>query len=122
MKKIIAILIFSVIIIVTTFYFTVETYFSPYPYISTKFSPGFSLKKYNQVQNGMSKDEVRKLLGIPFEESSGPWHAPLKSGEILENCDEYSTEGGWWFAWIVINVCYDIDEKVYGKNELIMYN
>lgn len=115
-------------IIVGISMFFIESYFSPNPYIDTKFSDGFTWETWQQVDSGMTKADVRNLLGNPYGEGYGGYggYFGIKSGEnYAENCDVYSEDGAfyWWdFAWIAMQVCYDNNAQVLGKSEIILYD
>ncbi|MFH1188013.1 MAG: hypothetical protein V1688_04115 [bacterium] len=128
MKKTLFTLIIVSVFIVVGLFLSTESYFFPYPYIDTEFSSDFSWENWNKIQSGMAKDEVSTLIGQPFSmgvQING--YYKIKSGENYSNydCDVFSQDGALWIgdcAWISINVCYDNNGKVLGKNELIIYN
>jgi len=109
-------------------YFFIETYFSPNPYIDTQFADDFSWEAWKKIESGMSKQQVRQLIGNPLTEYSGPYggYFGIKSGaNCNSNSDGYSSDDAlyWWdFAWIDARICYDDNDLVSGKAEIILYD
>lgn len=108
--------------------FSIEGYVPFAPYIDTVFTKDFTWEKWEQVEAGMKTSDVYALIGTPVEvfESNGNY-GTIKAGEAYNNhrCETYSADGAakfWDFAWISMNVCYDEEGNVLGKNELIMNN
>lgn len=120
-----------------------EGYFHPYPYIDTRLSKNFSWKNYEDINRGMTKNNVQSLLGDPLDSFSAiGGNFGIKEGELdpINNalsvagqsqslhseCWQYSTDGGtyafWDFAWISVNVCFDEDGNVKNKNQTIFYD
>lgn len=79
-----------------------ERYFFLYPDIDTVYASGFSYAKFSKIQVGMSKEQVRQLLGSPF--------IPFSHDNRTE-CWPYSQDGRLWpvgdFAWIFVRVCFE---------------
>ncbi len=106
-----------------------EEIFIPAPYIDTAYTAEFSWEKWNQIQPGMTRQAVHSMLGAPmdFFDGMGGYYG-LKSGQEYPDsrCEVYSQDNGKWafwdFAWISLNVCFDEEGTVKGKNELVMYN
>jgi hypothetical protein len=91
-----------------------ELYFFPYPDIDTIYTRDFTYDKFVLVQSGMSKDQVRQLLGSPF--------TPF-SHDYRTECWPYSQDGRLWpvadFAWVFVRVCFK-DGKVFGTYESVI--
>jgi outer membrane protein assembly factor BamE (lipoprotein component of BamABCDE complex) len=93
-----------------------ELYFLPYPDIDTIYTREFTYDKFAMVQSGMSKDQVRQLLGSPF--------MPFSHDDRTE-CWGYSQDGRLGqvadFAWIFVRVCFK-DDKVLGAYKSVIGN
>lgn len=134
-KKIRLLLLLLVVVKLIYFliFFSVGPFFTKYliiqiPYVSKKYSnistKDFTQEKLNSVLIGMSKTDVRQLLGLPYE-SHG-----LHGISENENCDIYSKPS---FIPLVVNlitmplyiifpkydtaVCYDLTDKVFYKGD-----
>lgn len=81
---------------------------------STTYTETFSYSKFREIKMEMSQEEVRKILGNPFKESSP---------EL--NCDLYS-KGKFPFTsftgWISVGVCYDKVQKVFDTPVNVFFN
>ena len=90
------------------FYSRLEMPFPLYTYIDTIFADEFSWDKFRKVNAGMSKDEVKAVLGKPLREAT---YSPYE-------CWDYSTDGKVYpyadFSWYSVKVCFD-DEFVESK-------
>lgn len=106
-------------LIVILYIFTLENYFPPYPEIDTVFAKNFTWERFDQVKPGMSQDEVRQLLGEPFQgEERTNLYAPYLW--------EYTHDGKFCchdFAWFYVVVEFDPDTlRVTRKSKDIHYD
>jgi hypothetical protein len=130
----------------TSYY--VEAVFPLYPLIDTKLPPGFSLEKFENIQIGMTKNEVLKILPPPISspivlKNSPPIYTlissrqynrqgnPVFSGEIEK---EWSIDDDAWyygedgaclfadFAWFKFEIHFDKENKVVKKLFNINYD
>lgn len=89
-----------------TWFSTIESYFIFYPLIDTTRSPEFTLEGFNRIRPGMTRDQVRTLIGDPVE-NAGQYHRP---------CEGQTGDGAapplFDFAWLNASVCYDETEHV----------
>jgi hypothetical protein len=106
-----------------------ESYFVLYPSIDTEYAPDYTEEKFDEIQIGMSKDEVINMLGEPFIEDSTKnldgvdlgFRYPDGTTEIWS----YTGDGACWFAdlaWLGRWVYFDKNGKVTAKNKSIHYN
>jgi DNA phosphorothioation-dependent restriction protein DptG len=93
------IVLFTAVTIIFLYILTVESYFYPYPEIDTEFAPNFSWNNFNQVQPGMSKEEVRQLLGEPVHDIFSSDHYWQYSKDNKFKIHD--------FAWILAAVSFD---------------
>ena len=90
-----------------------ESYCWWYPLVDTRFTPGYSDKKFARIQPGMTREEVTAVLGKPFCVVGGIWLEDPKV--ILDEVWEYSHDGAaqerlpWHadFAWLLAAVIFD---------------
>ncbi|MBI2025730.1 hypothetical protein HYT04_03015 [Candidatus Kaiserbacteria bacterium] len=88
-----------------------KPYFFPYPDIDTVYTREFSYANFAKVKLGMSKGQVRQLLGPSFK--------PIYPGN---ECWPYSKDGKLWpvadFAWVAIRVCFQ-EGRVVATNRTV---
>ncbi len=99
-------------------FFLIESYFAPFPLIDTFHSPEFTLEKFDQVKVGMSKNQVRALIGTPPSEIYIPEENP-------NNCENQTNDGAskyWDFAWYHAEVCFDEQNNVNSTNGFWQYD
>lgn len=93
-----------------------ESYFTDYPHIDTKFAPGFSEVKFNNIQPGFTKNDVLNILGEPLEKHEADEWSRWS----------YSTDGKCqWLcdlAWISYEINFDNEGKIKNKERRINYN
>lgn len=112
-----------------------EQYFTPAPAIGTTFAKGYDEARFDQIQPGMSRDEVIALLGDPLEKMTlvgGGMMVALEQGERNTSMPagsaemwSYSQDGGigiWDFAWLGRYVYFDDAGKVTGTLEWVYYD
>jgi hypothetical protein len=127
-----------------------EAVFPLYPLIDTKLPPGFSLEKFENIQIGMTKNEVLKILPPPISspivlKNSPPIYTLISSGEYNrqsnfvfreENEREWSIDDDAWyygedgaaglllldFAWFRFEIHFDKEDKVVKKLFNINYD
>ena len=129
--KSISTLLFFLTIFIALYLYNLESIFSLDPEIDTLFTENFSKENYVKIKTGMTKDEVLRLLGKPFEEqlyasggaclqesqsifSIGDFMAPIEINFQLPSLDSpledtlsYSKDGAcsWFdFAWLEYKV------------------
>ena len=81
-------------------YSRMEAYCFFYPGIDTRYAPGYSERKFNQITNGMTAEAVVQLLGtplfqIPKDDGKEDWGYTL---------DGKSSWGDW--AWLGRHVVF----------------
>ncbi len=111
MKKTLNIIFFSIIFIVISIVIFLLLYvkvlnFEPITGFNTVYSPDLNVAIWKeQVGSGMTRKEVRKLLGLPVRV-----HEPTR-------CDFYTRSKLKWLSFKEYKVCYDGDEKFFLKLE-----
>ena len=92
------------------------------PWIDTRCAPGFSENGFNAVTNGMSKEQVRRLLGEPLgtDQVKQEWHPYYKPESVEE---WYYTSDGkcvWadW-AWLGRRICFNAGGEVSEKLKVV---
>lgn len=80
---------------------TIESYFTFFPLLDTTRSPEFTLEGFNQIRPGMTRDQVRALIGDPVE-NAGQYHRPCE-GQTGDGAAPPLLD----FAWLNASVCYD---------------
>lgn len=94
------------------FAFGPEGYFFPYPAIDTRFAPGYSEQAFQQIQVGMTKEEVWKRLGPPLNGVDEPvW--------IYSEDNAFAF---WDFAWLVREIYFDEHGRVDRKESGVAYD
>lgn len=83
-----------------------ESYFVFYPLIDTTHSPQFTLKKFGQIRPGMTRNQVRALIGDSVK-NAGQYFAPCE-GQTGDNAAAPYDD----FAWLNSSVCYDENDLV----------
>lgn len=128
MRKLL-IIVSVITIVIISHYFLAENYFAPYPYIDTTFSDGFSLENWKKIKQNMTKKDVYYLIGKPFGEHYETISQEIPDGlaiQTTENkCEIFSEDGAlkfYDFAWVGFIICYDENDKVKKKDELINRN
>jgi hypothetical protein len=107
-----SLIIIAIILAVLIVIFTrLELYFPLYPDIDTIYTREFTHEKFAAVKPGMSKNQVRLLLGAPFTP------IPYVPHDDRNECWPYSRDGKLGllgdFAWVFVRVCFK-DGKVDG--------
>ena len=77
--------------------------------LNTVYTQDFSYRRFQQIKPGMTKDQVRNLIGDPFQ-VTGPHNL----------CFWYSREAKWNlppFIFTAVWVCFDPSQKVVGTYE-----
>ena len=118
--RICRICILVILAVGVTAFFSIESYWSIQPYIDTRFSLNFNEKAFDEIEDGVSVQEVASKLGIPIWKigCGGCWEENYYSNNGLVRlprdamCDapcsaesqrwQFSEDGacGWWdFAW-----------------------
>lgn len=79
-------------------------HFSPYPFIDTVFASDFTWEKFDFVESGMTKKQIKGTLGEPLSKSEYGFLDP--GGE----CWQYSDDGKLWpkadFSYYLVQVCF----------------
>lgn len=83
-----------------------ESYFFFYPLIDTTKSSRFTLKRFDMIRSGMTRGQVRELIGDPVE-NAGQYNAPCE-GQTGDN----AAPPYYDFAWLNSSVCYDESDRV----------
>lgn len=98
---IIIVFLFLALVILNIYRYSELTFF-PYPEIDTVFTKKFSWNKFNKVKVGMSKYEVRNILGEPYEIFNFGYE-----------CWRYSQDGRVYpyadFSWFSVSICFEGD-------------
>lgn len=90
----------------------IESYFIFYPLVDTTKSEQFTLKRFDMIRPGMTRDEVRGLIGDPVE-NAGQYNSPCE-GQTGDNA-----AGPYYdFAWLNSSVCYDETDRVVETKKL----
>jgi hypothetical protein len=74
----------------------------------TVYSAGYSNAAFRRIREGMTRDQVRDILGDPLETRTDPW--ATRRGEA-EDCWAFSTSPGYTNYRIRL-VCFDKDGRV----------
>ncbi|RJR16229.1 hypothetical protein C4579_00765 [Candidatus Microgenomates bacterium] len=126
----IAFLIFQIIFliivrpVIINLYLLSESHFEPQPEIDTVFTPNFTKENFEKIQNGMTTQEVRDLLGEPFRTENikilevENRYARVFQAEDNAECWRYSQDGKLGdkadFSWYSYRVCFE-DNQLYLK-------
>lgn len=89
-----------------------ESYFIFYPLVDTTKSEQFTLKQFDKIRPGMTREDVRGLIGDPIE-NAGQYNAPCE-GQTGDN----GAPRPYDFAWLNSSVCYDESDRVVETKKL----
>lgn len=89
-----------------------EGYFFPYPAIDTRFAPGYSEQAFQQIQIGMTKEEVLQRLGPPLN----------NVGDFVWIYAEDNAFAVWDFAWLMREIAFDEHGRVKAKRAEVAYD
>lgn len=98
--------ILAILLLFPAHFSYMESYFLFYPLIDTMKSSKFTLKNFEKIKPGMTRDQVQELIGYPIKDA-GQYHAPCE-GQTGDNAAPYPYD----FAWLNSSVCYDEFDKV----------
>lgn len=84
----------------------VESYFIFYPLIDTRKSSKFTLRRFDMIRPGMTKEQVRSLIGNPVKDA-GQYHAPCEG-----QTGDSAVAPYYDFVWLNSSVCYDESDLV----------
>lgn len=90
----------------------VESYFLFYPLIDTTKSEKFTLRNFDKIEPGMTRAQVRTLIGDPVE-NAGQYGEPCE-GQTSDNAAPFLYD----FAWLASSVCYDESDKVIATKKM----
>lgn len=121
------ILVSAAILILIGFVVGIEGYYFPYPAIDTRFAPDYSEANFKKIKKGMTKEEVRMLIGAPLDTFGG---MPMyRSEEELMGKHlgiwHYADDNAflfWDFAWLQRSVEFDVEGRVERTVTRIHYN
>ncbi len=103
-KKVKVVLVVLVLLLGLKLYFSLEMHFPFYPYIDIIFTKDFSWEKFNKVEIGMPKEQVKNILGEPLDEHN------YGSNDPNYICGRYSTDGKLWpyadFSYYLVQTCF----------------
>ncbi len=89
-----------------------EGYFFPYPAIDTRFAPGYSEQAFQQIQIGMTKEEVLQRLGPSLN----------NVGDFVWIYAEDNAFAVWDFAWLMREIAFDEHGRVKAKRAEVAYD
>jgi hypothetical protein len=127
LKKVLFILITIVVLIILILHSPLVAAFEFLADFDTEYSKGFSYEKQSQVKIGMNKEEVEKLLGQPFDQSSFPY--PNAASGTNEECYWYSQAKSYServqrfgdINWHRVSVCF-LENKVLSSSRTTFFN
>lgn len=97
-----------------------------FPLIDTKFTKGFSEEKFESIEKGMTKEQVKDILGEPFnvlpkvDDGRG-----FSDHFVIYECWSYSQDNAFLlfdFSWQWYRVCFSEDGLVRATPIMVLYD
>lgn len=103
MKKI----LLSIIAILLTILFILIFFIRGIPELNTEYTKEFSYQKFSKVKEGMKKEQVKQILGDPFE----MWEPGNECWRYSRGARKFKVEPGTlsgiiFDGWISVQVCF----------------
>lgn len=91
--------------------------FLKFPEIDTLYTPNFSYEKFQEIKKGMTKEQVKQILGDPFsivKPGDERWGYSKNGKSGIADLNDF-------IGWRSIDVFFDEDQKVSSKSDHIFY-